>query len=172
MAVHGLGLVLGAVPLGFKGGDAVLWAYCLLAWARGTSGGAFEGSGGGGFTRLMWRSGEEGTGNQHLQTVQIGRAHQVMAQQSQLNKAVSHLHWFSPTSLADQARTQHKRTGEVAAIELYNTYSHSSPGPIGLARHGWAPFVVEPDLADAGPWQQFFLPPFILKFNLFIYICR
>ena len=46
----------------------------------------------GGLTRLMRRSGEEGTGNQHLQTVQIGPAHQVMAQQSQLNKAVSHLH--------------------------------------------------------------------------------
>ena len=34
--------------------------------------------------------------------------------------------WFSPTSLADQPRTQHKRTGEVTDIELlnYNAYSH------------------------------------------------
>ena len=86
MAVRGLGLGLGAAPVGFKGGGAVLWAYCLLARAWGTSGGAFDGSGGGGFTRLMRRSGEEGTGNQHLQTVQIGPAHQVMAQQSQLNR--------------------------------------------------------------------------------------
>jgi len=63
MALRGLGLVLGAAPLGFKGGGAVLWAYCLLARERGTSGGAFDGSGGGGFTRLMRLSGEEGTCN-------------------------------------------------------------------------------------------------------------
>jgi len=65
MALRGLGLVLGAAPLGLKGGGAVLWAYYLLARARGTSGGAgaFDGSAGGGFTRLMRLSGEEGTCN-------------------------------------------------------------------------------------------------------------
>ena len=65
MVVRRLGLVLGAAHLGFKGGGAVLWAYCLLARARGTSGGAgaFDGSAGGGFTRLMRLGGEEGTCN-------------------------------------------------------------------------------------------------------------
>jgi len=61
MAVRGLGLVLGAAPLGFKGGGTVLWAYCLLARARGTSGACLRESSDGGFTRLMRCSGEEGT---------------------------------------------------------------------------------------------------------------
>jgi len=45
MAVRGLGLGLGAAPVGFKGGGAVLWPYSLYARARGTSGGACEGIG-------------------------------------------------------------------------------------------------------------------------------